>query len=162
MIRNFKCLKFRVGFTLIELLVVIAIIGVLSSIGLHYMNEARKKAYDSETVAQLSLSRNAAQLYYDKNQTYNGLIGGNIANNCNAPHSMFIDLESGMYQYTTDANYPPDTDLRCSSNDNSYEISASLKTGGEYWCVNSDGLSKKITGSSHIVAHPNHDTDCTP
>lgn len=151
------------GFTLIELLVVIAIIGVLASIGLHYMNQARKKAYDAETIAQLSLARNAAQLYYEANNwSYANSNGSSVANNCNAPHSMFIDMNSGMYLYTTEPNYPPNASLRCSSNSTAYQISASLSASGEFWCVNYQGLSKKITGSSHIHAHPNNDTDCTP
>jgi prepilin-type N-terminal cleavage/methylation domain-containing protein len=150
------------GFTLIELLVVIGIIGVISSISISSMNSARKKAYDAETIAQLSLARTSAELFYSRNSSYKGTIGGNVANNCNAPHSMFIDTESGMRQYTLSSNYPPNTSLRCSSNPDEYQISASLSTAGEYWCINHQGLSRKITGTSHINAHPNHDTDCTP
>lgn len=150
------------GFTLIELLVTIAIIGVLASIGLHYMSQGRKKAYDAETVAQLSMARNSAQLFYEVNQTYRGVGGGNVASNCNAARSMFIDVASGMRQYTLVSNYASGTTLRCSANAAAYQISASLGTSGEYWCVNSAGLSKKITGSRHNRAHPNNDTDCTP
>lgn len=157
-----KEMKKNKGFTLIELLVVIAIVGVLASIGLHYMNQGRKKAYDAETIAQLSMARTPAQLFYEVNQTYRGVGGGNVASNCNAARSMFIDTISGMRPYTLVANYPRNTSLRCSSNATAYQISASLNTAGEYWCVNSRGLSKKITGTSHSRAHPNNDTDCTP
>lgn len=151
------------GFTLIELLVVLGIIGVLASIGLYYMNNGRKKAYDAETIAQLSMARNAAQLYFEANNwSYANSNGSGVANNCNAPHSMFIDMNSGMYQYTSEANYFSNTSLRCSSDAEAYQISASLTTSGEFWCVNSGGLSKKIMAPSHNLAHPNHDTDCTP
>lgn len=75
---------------------------------------------------------------------------------------MFIDFTSGMYQYTTDANYPSYADLRCSSTSANFEISAALSTPREFWCVNSAGLSKKITAQNHVQAHPNNDTDYTP
>ena len=149
------------GFTLIELLVVIGIIGVLASIGLHYMNQGRKKAYDAETIAQLSIARNAAQLFYEAYNSYNGS-SGNVQKKCDENNSMFMDVISGMYQYTNEFNYASDTSLRCSSNPNAYQISASLSTPGEYWCVNAGGLSKKITAPNHVQAHPNNDTDCTP
>jgi len=155
-------MKKEKGFTLIELLVVIAIIGVLASIGLTYMNQARKKAYDAETIAQLSIARNAAQLFYEEHNSYNGS-GGNVQRKCDESNSMFVDVSSGMYMYTSDFNYSlPDISLRCSSNSSSYQISASLSTSGEFWCINSTGLSKKITANNHVQAHPNNDTDCTP
>lgn len=161
MISNKNLAGGKAGFTLIELLVVIAIIGVLSSIGVGYMNNARKKAYDAETIAQLSMARNAAQLFYEGRNSYNG-DSGNVARKCDEKDSMFTDLSSGMYQYTADFNYPSDTSLRCSSNQAAYQISASLSADGEYWCVNHQGLSKKITAQNHVQAHPNNDTDCTP
>lgn len=68
------------GFTLIELLVVIAIIGVLASIGLFYMNQARNKANDAVTIAQLSMARDSAQIFYESHGSYNGS-GGNVQKN---------------------------------------------------------------------------------
>lgn len=150
------------GFTLIELLVVIAIIGVLSSIGLFYMNQGRKKAYDAETIAQLSIARNNAQLFFETFGDYKGNGPNAVANRCDANNSMFVDTQSGMINYTTLSNYPPSTSLRCSSNPNAYQMSASLSASGEYWCVNSQGLSKRIYGGNHADAHPNNDTDCMP
>lgn len=151
----------RDGFTLIELMVVIGIIGVLSSIGLFYMNQARNKANDAVTISQLSMARDSAQIFYESHGSYNGS-GGNVQKKCDENNSMFIDFTSGMYEYATDANYSSYADLRCSSNPADFEISAALSTLGEFWCVNSAGLSKKITAQNHVQAHPNNDTDCTP
>jgi len=54
------------GFTLIELLVVIGIIGILSSIVLTSLNDARKKARDARRISDLEQIRNAYHLYYAK------------------------------------------------------------------------------------------------
>ncbi len=56
------------GFTLIELLVVIAIIGVLSSIVLVAINNARTKARDSKRMSEIRQMRSALDLYIT---TYN-------------------------------------------------------------------------------------------
>lgn len=102
-----------------------------------------------------------AQVYYDNNGSYNGS-SGNVQKKCDENNSMFVDSVSGMIQYTTDINYPTGTTLRCSSNPSAYQISASLSASGEFWCINSVGLSKKITAQNHVQAHPNNDTDCIP
>ncbi|HMA78617.1 MAG TPA: type II secretion system protein [Candidatus Paceibacterota bacterium] len=52
------------GFTLLELLVVIAIIGVLSSIALASLADAREGARDTSRITMLREMRTAMQLYY--------------------------------------------------------------------------------------------------
>ena len=55
----------RSGFTLIELLVVIAIIGVLASIVLASLNNARRKSRDARRVTDVKQLQLALELYFD-------------------------------------------------------------------------------------------------
>lgn len=55
----------RSGFTLIELLVVIAIIGVLASIVLASLNNARKKSRDARRITDVRQIQLALELYFD-------------------------------------------------------------------------------------------------
>lgn len=53
------------GFTLIELLVVIAIIGVLASIVLASLNNARRKSRDARRITDIKQVQLALELYFD-------------------------------------------------------------------------------------------------
>ncbi len=58
------------GFTLIELLVVIAIIGLLASIVLVSLGNARKKGRNAKRAADLKQVQTALELYYNDNNAY--------------------------------------------------------------------------------------------
>lgn len=63
-------LKTARGFTLIELLVVIAIIGILSSVVLASLNDARQKSRDAKRVADIKQLQLALELFFDSNASY--------------------------------------------------------------------------------------------
>lgn len=60
----------RAGFTLIELLVVIAIIGLLASIVLVGLNNARTKSKDARRAADMKQMATALTLYYNEYAGY--------------------------------------------------------------------------------------------
>lgn len=63
-------MKGRRGFTLIELLVVIAIIGLLSSVVLASLNNARARARDARRISDLKQIQTALELYANSNGDY--------------------------------------------------------------------------------------------
>jgi type II secretion system protein G len=58
------------GFTLIELLVVIAIIGLLSTLAVVALNNARQKSRDAKRVSDVKQISTALELYYADNNGY--------------------------------------------------------------------------------------------
>jgi prepilin-type N-terminal cleavage/methylation domain-containing protein len=70
--------KISKGFTLVELLVVIAIIGLLSTLAIVSLNNARQKARDSKRLSDMKQILLALELYYDANNRY----PGNTDNDC--------------------------------------------------------------------------------
>jgi prepilin-type N-terminal cleavage/methylation domain-containing protein len=55
----------QAGFTLIELLVVIAIIGLLSTLAVVALNNARQKSRDAKRVSDIKQIQTALELYYN-------------------------------------------------------------------------------------------------
>jgi prepilin-type N-terminal cleavage/methylation domain-containing protein len=60
----------RKAFTLVELLVVIGIIGLLSSVAVLSLTQARKKSIEGKRNADIRQIMAAMQLYYDHNGSY--------------------------------------------------------------------------------------------
>ncbi len=60
----------KTAFTLIELLVVIAIIGLLSTISIIALNQARSKARDARRTADMHQLQTAIEMYYDQYGVY--------------------------------------------------------------------------------------------
>ncbi|MDP3900525.1 MAG: prepilin-type N-terminal cleavage/methylation domain-containing protein [bacterium] len=73
--RNKKaCLSARQGFTLIELLVVIAIIGLLSTLAVVSLNNARAKSRDAKRVADIKQMQTALELCFNDGNKYPTLV----------------------------------------------------------------------------------------
>ncbi len=63
-------MKKKSGFTLIELLVVIAIIGLLATLSVVALNNARQRARDARRISDVRQIQTALELYYNINNEY--------------------------------------------------------------------------------------------
>ena len=63
-------MKKQRGFTLIELLVVIAIIGLLSTLAVVALNNARQKARDARRISDVKQIQTALELFYNDENGY--------------------------------------------------------------------------------------------
>ncbi len=63
-------MKNKKAFTLIELLVVIAIIGLLATLSVLALNNARAKSRDAKRVADIKQIQTALELYFNDKQSY--------------------------------------------------------------------------------------------
>ena len=135
------------GFTLIELLVVIAIIGILSSVVLASLNQARNKGANTAIKNNLANIRAQAELLYDSNNpnSYSGL--------CSQPTitQMLQSSATALGASAPDtvlANAGSATKVSCHESAQAWAVSSGLKTAegsNTMWCVDSNGTSKGVT-----------------
>ncbi|MCX6792966.1 MAG: prepilin-type N-terminal cleavage/methylation domain-containing protein [Candidatus Falkowbacteria bacterium] len=104
--------KLKLGFTLIELLVVIAIIGVLSTMAIIALGNARSKARDSKRVADIKQISTALELYYADNNSYPTII---------TPGNSIVSPDgTKTYMATVPNNPTPRNDNNCGNNNYTY------------------------------------------
>ena len=148
------------GFTLIELLVVISVIGLLSSIILASLNNARQKAKDQRLISDMVNLRTAAEIFFTSNKVYytagaattvscaNTLtFFGQLTSNDSGGVNIMLDIKA-LTGYSA-SNLTP---LNCSTGKSSYAIRAALPstlTGTmQYICIDNTGTTKQQGSNS--------------
>lgn len=131
------------GFTLIELLIAIAIIGILSSIVLGAVNQARSKGKDAAAKSDLNGIRPQAALYYDE---HNGDYGtpGTDCGVSGGGNIFDPDNTNNLNQIVLDAEAAAGTTAACANDNFSYVVGLPLQSG-ETWCADSTGYSGATT-----------------
>ncbi len=109
------------GFTLIELLVVIAIIGLLSTLAVVSLNNARSKSRDAKRVADIKQIQTALELYYNDCNNYPEALATAANNGCPSGTT----LGTFMAQIPT---APTPADGSCTSAQNTYTYTATGDT----------------------------------
>ena len=101
-------MKKQKGFTLIELLVVIAIIGLLSTLAVVSLNNARQKARDAKRVSDVKQVQTALELYYNDANGYPltaGVASGNAISYSGTTYMQLVPTAPTPY----DASCPSET-----------------------------------------------------
>lgn len=136
--RNRKTDKSLTGFTLVEVTVVLAIISLLIVIVIVSTGESKNRSRDAAIQSALMQVRNAAELFYNENKSYDGVC--DPADNTLSNSNDFSRIESYISQQGG-VN-------ACQDDERAYAVISSLNLGN-CWCVDSEGNSKKVelTGS---------------
>lgn len=122
------------GFTLIELLVVIAIIGVLSTLAVVSLNNARQKSRDSKRVSDIKQIQNALELYYNDVNGYPDaqaaitLGSTNYASLSSGAGFSSSSTASGVKYMQQVPSAPTPADNTCDSTSNSYRYTSTAST----------------------------------
>lgn len=108
------------GFTLIELLVVIAIIGLLATLAVVALNNARQKSRDAKRVSDIKQIQTALELYYND---ANGYLSGTTLGST-------LVLSGVTYMGQVPSNPSPGgAAYAYSSNGTTYSLTFSLESG---------------------------------
>ncbi|MEK7188918.1 MAG: type II secretion system protein [Patescibacteria group bacterium] len=149
------------GFTLIELLVVIAIIGLLSTLAVVALNNARAKGRDAKRVADIKTIQTALELYFADKNTYPVVTSGTALGQTGAKKLSGTNAFSDTAAGTTYMGSVPDNPTpagtcdnyvyRSTGNDFSACVASPCKSYDIVFCL--EDVTGSLAGGQHS-AHP--------
>lgn len=128
-------MKTQKGFTLIELLVVIAIIGLLSTLSVVALNNARMKSRDAKRISDIKQIQTALELYFNDVNNYPAALGTSIANG------------AVTYMASVPTNPTPQTDGTCAANSYTYVQTVSGASYTLAYCLG--GITGSVPAGTH-------------
>lgn len=137
------------GFTLIELLVVVAIIGVLASITLGYLGNAKLKGADTAVKSNLATVRSVAEIFFLDNFNSYLPIGGSTFSIApcpayNASGTNMLSKDQVIANAITEAAFRGNGSS-CYNSDSTWAVAVGLKlTPNTSWCVDVTGIAKMV------------------
>lgn len=123
--------RVQIGFTLIELLITIAIIGILVSVIVPRLNDAREKGKETKIMAEVEAYHKRAMAEGVTGSTYDVVCGSNSF----ATSSVFLNGANSLYANSNQ--------FVCNSSADAFAISAEL-SAGKHWCGDSTGIKKEL------------------
>lgn len=127
------------SFTLIELLVVVAIIGLMASIVLVNIRDTRAKARDAQIQSLMHQVRNAAEMSYNRDETYSKVCGE--SDDTLRDMGDFKLLENAIMKENGDQ---PVTCYEGQGRASFVASSPLVFRKGKHWCIESAGFSIEI------------------
>ncbi len=116
------------GFTLIELLVVIAILGILSTLAVVSLQNARTKGRDARRVSDVKQIQTALELYYNDQTSYpveaTAVTLGATGQTTLSSDNGFSDSPSGTTYVANVPTAPTPADGSCTSAQNNYSYTS--------------------------------------
>jgi len=130
----------KTGFTLIELLVVIAIIGLLSTLAVVALNNARQKSRDAKRISDVKQIQTALELYYNDANGYPAAITFQTGS---------ISYDGTTYMSIVPSNPAPRGDGSCGDNQYTYTQDGSGSSYHITYCVG--GATGGLAAATHCA-----------